>query len=84
MPLAKDPNVPPQAGSRQGALIGLQVFFISIALLVYGLRIYTRKFILRALGNDDYIMGVAVVRLPLSLKSFSWQSSSLSSYSRRP
>jgi hypothetical protein len=64
MALTKDPNVPPQPGSRQGALIGLQIFFIIVALLVYGLRVYTRRCILRSLGNDDYIMGVAVVRLP--------------------
>jgi hypothetical protein len=64
MPLTKDPNVPPQPGSRQGALIGLQIFFIIVALLVYGLRVYARRFILRSLGNDDYIMGVAVVRFP--------------------
>jgi hypothetical protein len=63
MPLTKDPDVAPQAGSRQGALIGLQVFFIVVALGVYGLRVYTRRVILRSLGNDDYIMGVAVVSL---------------------
>jgi hypothetical protein len=64
MTLTKDPNAPPQPGSRQGALISLQIFFIVVALLVYGLRVYTRRFILRSLGNDDYIMGVAVVSLP--------------------
>ncbi|KAE9379385.1 hypothetical protein N431DRAFT_434387 [Stipitochalara longipes BDJ] len=61
MPLTKDPNIPPQPGSRQGALIGLQIFFIVVALFVYGLRVYTRRVILRSLGNDDYIMGVAVL-----------------------
>jgi hypothetical protein len=66
MPLAKNPNVPPQPGSRQGALIGLQIFFIVIALVIYGLRVYTRRIILRSLGNDDYVMGVAVVRPLLS------------------
>jgi hypothetical protein len=70
MPLTKDPNTPPHHGSRQGALIGLQIFFILVALLVYGLRVYTRRFILRSLGNDDYIMGIAVVRLLLSADSF--------------
>jgi hypothetical protein len=63
MPLKKDPDVAPQPGSRQGALIGLQAFFIVVALCVYGLRVYTRRIILRSLGNDDYIMGVAVVSL---------------------
>ena len=63
MPLTKDPNVSPQPGSRQGALVGLQVFFITVALIVYCLRVYTRRSILRSLGNDDYIMGIAVERL---------------------
>jgi hypothetical protein len=62
MALTKDPNAPPQPGSRAGPLIGLQIFFIIVALLVYGLRVYTRRFILNSLGSDDYIMGIAVVR----------------------
>jgi hypothetical protein len=66
MALTKDPNAPPQPGSRAGPLIGLQIFFVIDALFVYGLRVYTRKFILNSLGNDDYIMGVAVVRPPIS------------------
>ena len=63
MALTKDPNAPPQPGSRAGPLIGLQIFFIIVALLVYGLRVYTRRFILNSLGSDDYIMGIAVVSL---------------------
>jgi hypothetical protein len=82
MPLTKDPNIPPQPGSRQGALIGLQIFFIIVALLVYGLRVYTRRFILRSVGNDDYIMGIAVVWLPFSRQTQLGQSSSLSSLLR--
>lgn len=70
MPLTKDPDVAPQPGSRQGALIGLQAFFIVVALCVYGLRVYTRRVILRSLGNDDYIMGVAVVSSFLSSNSY--------------
>jgi len=69
MPLTKDPNVPPKPGSRQGALIALQIFFVVIALFVFGLRVYTRRVILRSLGNDDYVMGVAVVRPLLSSSS---------------
>lgn len=82
MPLTKDPNIPPQPGSRQGALIGLQIFFIIVALLVYGLRVYTRRFILHSVGNDDYIMGIAVVWLPFSRHTQLGQSSSLSSLLR--
>jgi hypothetical protein len=63
MPLTKDPKVPLLPESRAGLLIGLQIFFITVALLVYALRVYTRRFILCSLGNDDYIMGVAVVSL---------------------
>ncbi len=65
MIFTQDPNILPQPGSRQGVLICLQIFFTTIALFVYGLRIYTRRFILRSLGNDDYIMGGAVVSLRL-------------------
>lgn len=57
-----DENNPPIAfGSRQGPLIALQVFFVLIALIVYFLRLYTRAYILRSTGSDDYIMGLAVV-----------------------
>ena len=73
MPLTKDPNVPPQPGSRQAALIALQIFFVVVALFVFGLRVYTRRVILRSLGNDDYVMGVAVVRSFFSL-CLSWAS----------
>ncbi|KUJ08697.1 uncharacterized protein LY89DRAFT_741544 [Mollisia scopiformis] len=61
MPLVHNPNVPPEPGSRAGALIALQVFFVAVALLVYCLRVYTRAFILRSIGHDDYIMGLAVI-----------------------
>lgn len=61
MTLVYNPNVLPQPGSRQGLLIALQVLCVSIALLVYTLRVYTRAFILRSLGSDDYIMGCAMV-----------------------
>lgn len=53
--------------SRQGAIIAVQVILVSLAMIVYGLRIYTRRFILRSIGVDDYIMAVAVVRIaPIS------------------
>jgi hypothetical protein len=47
--------------SRQAALIAIQIVLVMIALIIYSLRIYTRSFILRSIGTDDYIMGAAVV-----------------------
>jgi hypothetical protein len=49
------------ASSRKPAVIALQVIFIFIALVVFVLRIYTRARLLRSVGSDDYIMGVAMV-----------------------
>jgi hypothetical protein len=48
--------------SHKTNLIALQVLLISVALLIYCLRIYTRTYILRSIGRDDYIMGVAMVK----------------------
>jgi hypothetical protein len=50
-------------GTRKGALIALQVLFLSISLLVFSLRIYTREKILRSIGSDGILMGVAMVIL---------------------
>jgi hypothetical protein len=61
MGLYYDLDTPVAFGSRQGVLIALQVFFLSISLIIYVLRLYTRAHILRSIGNDDYIMGLAVV-----------------------
>ena len=49
------------AGSRQAPLIGLQVFFVTVALSIYLLRVYTRAYVLRSIGTDDCLMGIAVV-----------------------
>jgi hypothetical protein len=49
-------------GTRKGALIALQVLFLSISLLVFSLRIYTIAKILRSSDSDDILMGVAMVR----------------------
>lgn len=70
MALVYNPNAIPEPGSRQGLLIGLQVLFVLVALAVYALRIYTRAIILKSLGNDDYIMGGAMVSLLLHLPLF--------------
>ncbi|CZR65542.1 uncharacterized protein PAC_15442 [Phialocephala subalpina] len=70
MPLVHDPSVPPKPGSRQAPLIALQVFFVSVALLVFSLRLYTRASILRSIGSDDYIMGfAALISIGLSINA---------------
>ncbi|KAG0648068.1 hypothetical protein D0Z07_5732 [Hyphodiscus hymeniophilus] len=61
MALVHNTNTPVASGSRQGIVIALQTVFILIALTVYVLRLYTRAYILRSTGHDDYIMGLAVV-----------------------
>ena len=47
--------------SRQAALIAIQIVLVLIALIIYSLRIYTRTYVLRSIGTDDYIMGAAMV-----------------------
>jgi hypothetical protein len=61
MGLGNVENAPVAFGSRQGLLIALQVFFVLIAIIIYCLRVYTRAYILRSSGPDDYFMGLAVV-----------------------
>ena len=56
-------NLKPASGSRQAALIAFQIIFVSVSLLVYSLRAFTRAVILRSIGSDDYIMGFAMVCL---------------------
>ena len=62
MPLTVVGSTGPQ-DSRQGAIIAVQLVLVSLAVIVYILRIYTRRFILRSIGVDDYIMAAAVVRI---------------------
>lgn len=66
MALVQDHLPPPDHASRRQALIGLQIFLVVIALVVYSLRIYTRARILRSIGTDDWIMGAAMVSLPFT------------------
>lgn len=62
MPLTVvDQTEPPEP--RQGAIITVQDVLASLAVMVYGLRVYTRRFILYSIGVDDYIMAAAVVRI---------------------
>jgi hypothetical protein len=55
------PSADPSYESRQGALIGLQVFLLFIALIMTALRVYSRIVIVHSLGPDDYIMALATV-----------------------
>ena len=61
----------PDLPSRDGPLIGLQVFLISLALIMCALRIYSRLLVVHSLGFDDYLMvGSAVsnqILIPLIL-----------------
>ena len=45
----------------RGALIGMQVLLVSIAIISCALRTYSRILILSRLGLDDYTMIVATV-----------------------
>jgi hypothetical protein len=64
-------------GSRQAPLVALQIFLVTIALLIYLLRVYTRAHVLRSVGKDDCLMGIAVVSLhhpnrPSQSMAFLW------------
>jgi hypothetical protein len=63
MALIPDPNAPIDTGSRQVPLVVIQIVLVSVAFVVYSLRLYTRSHLLRSLGSDDYIMGAAMVSL---------------------
>lgn len=49
-------------GDRRGAIVGLQLCFLSLTILFYSARVYTRVFIVNQFGVDDYLMLIAVVR----------------------
>jgi hypothetical protein len=53
----------PSYESRQGALVGLQLSLLFIALTMTALRIYSRIVIVYSLGPDDYIIVLAMVIL---------------------
>lgn len=50
------------AETRVPTLIGTSIAFCIAASLVVMLRMYTRHFIVRSPGSDDYTMGIAAVR----------------------
>jgi hypothetical protein len=47
--------------SKAGVLYGIAIGFAALSTIVVSLRLYTRAFILRTLGSDDYSMLVALV-----------------------
>ncbi|KAF3188910.1 hypothetical protein TWF225_003282 [Orbilia oligospora] len=49
--------------SRGGILIGIQVTAASIAVITVSLRLYTRKFVTRTIGMDDYLMAAVLVMI---------------------
>lgn len=49
--------------SRQGALVGLQLYLLFIAVTMTTLLIYSRIVIVNSLGPDDYIIVLAMVIL---------------------
>ncbi|KAF3311957.1 hypothetical protein TWF173_007629 [Orbilia oligospora] len=46
--------------SRGGILIGIQVTAAAIAVITVSLRLYTRKFVTRTIGMDDYLMAAVL------------------------
>lgn len=48
-------------GDRRESIIGLQILFVLCAGIIYGFRVYTRLFIVRSWGVDDWLMGLALV-----------------------
>jgi hypothetical protein len=60
MPLV---HVPPPAvfEDRRPALIAIQIVLVVAAAIVFALRAYTRLWLLRSAGIDDYIMFAALV-----------------------
>jgi hypothetical protein len=55
-PPGLDPNE-----SRAGVIIGVVCFVLAVASTALALRIYTRGFLLKKLGPDDYIACFAYV-----------------------
>lgn len=48
--------------TRGEALIIVNAIFISLVVIAVSLRFYTRIFIKRWLGSDDYLIGLSLVR----------------------
>jgi hypothetical protein len=64
---------------RGPALVIVNSLLLPLALIVVGLRLYTRLAICRSAGLDDLFIALAVVGLP-----FSWQSECLLTRSTDP
>lgn len=50
---------------RGPALLGVNYLFLTMAVAASALRCYTRLFIVRSFGIDDYFMAVATVSRPV-------------------
>jgi hypothetical protein len=59
-----DPIV--SAQSKQPATIAIAAIFPALSALVVSLRLYTRFFLLKLAGADDWLILLAWVRLPAS------------------
>lgn len=56
--------------SRQATVIGVTCFVLTVATLAVAARLYTRAFIIRTVGIDDYMAVVSLVS-PLTFVSSS-------------
>jgi len=50
---------------RQNVMVGISITMTMIALACVGLRVYTRAFIVRNMGLEDWTMICAAVSIPL-------------------
>jgi len=57
------------AESKQATVIAVAIVFASLSAIVVSLRLYTRQFILRAAGADDWTMLAATVCMSQPLPS---------------
>lgn len=52
------------AESNVPRILGLGITFYTLALVAFGLRVYTRAVIVRSFGKDDVLMILCMVRRP--------------------
>ncbi|OCK72719.1 hypothetical protein K432DRAFT_411864 [Lepidopterella palustris CBS 459.81] len=56
------PNFSPGLNAEQWKAINVPAVMLGLCTIIFFLRIYTRGWIVRAFGMDDYVIGVAWVR----------------------
>jgi hypothetical protein len=49
--------------NRGPELLGVNIAFVATAAMAYSLRVFVRVKMVKAFGLDDYLMGLALVRL---------------------